>query len=86
MDEPRILHVNVLGVTNALKLENVTGAKYWLRTHNPDADLHGLMGWFLQDSKRSIGYGIKKILQETGATQARPNFIDLGNGNSVILS
>ncbi|PYI19616.1 hypothetical protein BO99DRAFT_473531 [Aspergillus violaceofuscus CBS 115571] len=85
IDDQSTLGVPQLGVENGLRLEALTGARYWLRTHNPRLNFRGLIGWFYRSVPRTLDEGLNQAERETGTKRARPNYVEVANGESVVL-
>ncbi|RAH49553.1 MBL fold metallo-hydrolase [Aspergillus brunneoviolaceus CBS 621.78] len=84
IDDQSTLGVPQLGVENGLRLEALTGARYWLRTHSPLLDFRGLIGWFYRIFPRTLDDGLEQEERETGYKRARPNYVEIANGESVV--
>ncbi|RAH73809.1 uncharacterized protein BO66DRAFT_459403 [Aspergillus aculeatinus CBS 121060] len=85
IDDQSTLGVPQLGVENGLRLEALTGARYWLRTHSPLLDFRGLVGWFYRSVPRTLDDGLEQAEREMGYKRARPNYVEVANGESVVL-
>ncbi|PYI26330.1 hypothetical protein BP00DRAFT_419792 [Aspergillus indologenus CBS 114.80] len=85
IDDQSTLGVPQLGVENGLRLEALTGARYWLRTHSPRLNFRGLIGWFYRSVPRTLDEGLNQAERETGTKRARPNYVEVANGESVVL-
>jgi hypothetical protein len=76
-----------LGAHNGLKVQRLTKAKYWVGTHDEVKPGGGLVSWFLKRKVLSVKEAMEKEIRkgETGMSLEDVHFVDLGNGESLIL-
>ena len=79
-----------LGAHNGLKVQRKIRAKYWVATHDEIKVGGGIVSWFL--NRKTIT--LKEALEKEGedhndkpglAALAEVNFVEIGNGESLIL-
>lgn len=79
-----------LGAHNGLKVQRILKAKYWIATHDEIKVGGGIVSWFL--NRKTIT--LREVLEREGeehndeaglAALAEVNFVDISNGESLIL-
>jgi hypothetical protein len=76
-----------LGAHNGLKAQRLTGAKYWLGTHDEVKRGAGLVSWFLKRRVLGVKEALEQEVVERGLEDRLEDviFIDVANGESLIL-
>jgi hypothetical protein len=71
-----------LGAHNGLKVQRMTGARYWVGTHDEIKKGGGLVSWFLRRKVLTIKEAIEMAGMETSQ---HVRFAELRNGESLVL-
>jgi hypothetical protein len=77
-----------LGAHNGLKVQRLTGARYWIATHDEVKKGGGLVSWFLKREVVSVREALEREMKEIGSGKEgkrEVRFMELGNGESLIL-
>lgn len=86
-----------LGAHNGLRAQRKLKASYWVGTHDEDKEGTGIVGWLLRRKKLSIKDAVeaeKKRTRNEKTDEASEqvlgsfegvNWVDLGNGESLVL-
>lgn len=77
-----------LGARNGLEVQRLLGAKYWMRTHDEDKRGEGLIGWLMKKKKWTVEQAVKEYERnhDDVAMDSKPRFLDLKNGESMVLA
>jgi hypothetical protein len=72
-----------MGAHNGLKVVRMLGVKYWVGTHDEVKKGGGVVGWFL----KRVGVSLEEALKKEGVGEGgkEVKFVDLGNGESLVL-
>lgn len=79
-----------LGAHNGLKVQRIIRSKYWVATHDEIKVGGGLVSWFLNRKSITLREALEKEGEECNdkiglAALAEVNFVDISNGESLIL-
>lgn len=79
-----------LGAHNGLKVQRMIRAKYWIATHDEVKIGGGIVSWFLNRKTITLKEALEKEGEEDDdeaglAALAEVNFVDISNGESLIL-
>ncbi|KAH8597611.1 hypothetical protein B0O99DRAFT_592760 [Bisporella sp. PMI_857] len=79
-----------LGAHNGLRIQRILDAKYWIATHDEIKIGGGLVSWFLNRQiitmQQALQSEEKEYVHKVRLDISRePTFVDLGNGESLIL-
>lgn len=79
-----------LGAYNGLKIQRALSAKYWVATHDEIKTGGGLVSWFLNRNIITLREALEKEGEEHDdkaglAALAEVTFVDVGNGESLVL-
>jgi hypothetical protein len=70
-----------MGAHNGLKVVRLLRVKYWVGTHDEVKKGGGVVGWFL----RRVGVSLQQALEEEGKNGGEVKFVEVGNGESLVL-
>lgn len=75
------------GAHNGLKLQRMTDAKYWVRTHDEPVEERGIIAWLEGYQPVTFEEALTKEREEneSGKDIEKPVFIDLSNRESFVL-
>jgi hypothetical protein len=72
-----------LGAHNGLAAQQALGAKYWVGTHDEVKKGGGVVSWFLRRKVISVKQALEQLGE--GKMAEETNFVELGNGKSLLL-
>lgn len=80
---------HTFGVLGGLALERQTKARYWVQTSDAKLLYTGVVMWLLAttDVFRTLDWALQKEAEENGGAEGkRPNYLEVGNGESFVLN
>lgn len=80
---------HTFGVLGGLELERRTNARYWIQTADAKLLYTGVIMWLLAttDVFRTLDWGLQKEAEKNGGVKGRrPNYLEVGNGESFVLN
>jgi glyoxylase-like metal-dependent hydrolase (beta-lactamase superfamily II) len=79
-----------LGALNGIQAAQLSGAKYWIATHDETKRGGGLISWFLQRTAYTLRDAVEaeeaKNEVEGAAVQFGYRFVELGSGDALLLA
>jgi hypothetical protein len=74
-----------LGAHNGLKLQRMTKAKYWIRTHGEAVIERGVIAWLVGYQHVTFDEALQAERAGAGKELEKPIFVDIANGESFVL-